>query len=138
MTMRHSDFSNRSMNTFDFCIAYYDRHLNRFGKKLRSLLHHLHKFLQDTTWQMFSKIKFYTPKNYTQKPSPTHSKIIQRLYGKTNGILLPCNYFKLPLVKVHSELGFKLVSFQFLACFTMSLTCPNNQLQFIGYSISLV
>ena len=60
--------------------------LNKFGKKLSSLVGHISyqgvfyiiftNLYKIRHGQMFSKIKFYTRKNYTQKPSPTHSKII--------------------------------------------------------------
>ena len=63
--------------------------LNRFGKKLSSLVGHISyqgvfyiiftNLYKIRHGQMFSKIKFYTRKNYTQKPSPTHSKIIYGL-----------------------------------------------------------
>ena len=61
--------------------------LNIFGKKLSSRVGHISyqgvfyiiftNLYKIRHGQMFSKIKFYTRKNYTQKPSPTHSKIIK-------------------------------------------------------------
>ena len=60
--------------------------LNIFGKKVSSLVGHISyqevfyiiftNLYKIRHGQMFSKIEFYTRKKYTQKPSPTHSKII--------------------------------------------------------------